>query len=181
MNISEQKEQLRQTVKRLKANFSFEDKKAKSLSVLHKLEELKAFKDANIIMLYWSMKDEVQTHDFILSYWKKKKIILPSVKGDKLELKVFEGLDSMVPGQSFGILEPIGKEFSEFSKIDLIVVPGIAFDKQKNRLGRGKAYYDKLLKNSDATKAGICFDFQFFDEVPVDEYDIKMDVVLKSD
>ncbi len=70
--------------------------------------------------------------------------------------------------------------FEEVDKIDLIIVPGIAFDKSLNRLGRGKAYYDKLLKDSKAIKIGVCFDFQLLESVPVDKYDVKMDLIITN-
>lgn len=62
----------------------------------------------------------------------------------------------------------------------MIIVPGVAFDNNNNRLGRGKAYYDKLLKESKSYKVGVCFDFQLIEEVPVDEYDIKMDLIISE-
>ena len=86
----------------------------------------------------------------------------------------------MEKGVAFGIDEPIGNVYDNPEKIDLIVVPGVAFDKKNNRLGRGKAYYDKLLKTANTFKVGICFDFQLIDSVPVDKYDIKMDLVISD-
>ena len=131
-------------------------------------------------MAYWSMDDEVFTHDFLQKYLGKKKIILPVVNGDMLDLKEFVGLSSMEAGESYGISEPTGDIFTEINQIDLIIVPGVAFDVQLNRLGRGKAYYDKLLKESNAYKIGICFDFQLMESVPVDEHDIKMDLLISD-
>lgn len=176
--INEEKKILRKKVKELKAQFSLEQKKEKSVAIWQKVEALKIFQEAKITMLYWSMDDEVFTHDFVLKWVKKKKIILPSVQGDNLILKEFKGLEDMKAGASFGIMEPQGKDFTDINAIELIIVPGVAFDKQNNRMGRGKAYYDKLLKNSNAYKLGVCFDFQLFDEVPVDEFDVKMDKVI---
>ncbi len=131
-------------------------------------------------MAYWSMDDEVYTHDFILKWHNKKKIVLPVVKGNELELKSFSGLDNLIKGESYGIEEPSGDIFDQPEKIDLIIVSGIAFDKTNNRLGRGKAYYDKLLKSTKANKIGVCFDFQFLASIPVDKHDIKMDLVISD-
>ena len=176
--IDQQKKEIRNLIKTLKDQVSLEDKKFKSKSILKHLERHLEFKKSEIIMLYWSMIDEVYTHDFIQKWAGVKQIILPSVKGDVLELKRFTSVDEIIAGESFGIGEPSGEIFHHPNKIDLIVVPGVAFDKLNNRLGRGKAYYDKLLKTTKAFKIGVCFDFQLLDSLPVDMHDIKMDSVI---
>lgn len=178
--IDQKKKEIRKQIRELKKQYSPEVKKAKSENIFKQLEDLQEFDQANIVMAYWSMDDEVYTHDFILKWHQQKKIILPVVKGDELELKVFSGVQNMVKSQSFGINEPIGENFYDLEKVDLIIVPGVAFDMNNNRLGRGKAYYDKLLKTTKAYKAGVCFDFQLIDSVPVDEYDITMDLVISN-
>lgn len=178
--IDQQKKEIRKQIKILKNQVSFDEKKIRSKNIFLKLEKFDEFKNAKVIMLYWSMKDEVYTHNFIQKWAHAKQIILPSVKGDELELKEFVGINDLVSGVSFGIGEPSGKIFDQANKIDLIVVPGIAFDNQKNRLGRGKAYYDKLLKTNKAFKVGVCFDFQLLTSVPVDNHDIKMDLIISE-
>lgn len=92
---------------------------------------------------------------------------------------MFKGMESLQPGEAFGILEPVGELYTDYDAIDLIVVPGVAFDRHGNRLGRGRGYYDKILKETHvARKVGICFGFQFVEEVPVDELDVRMDLVI---
>ncbi|OFY21636.1 MAG: 5-formyltetrahydrofolate cyclo-ligase [Bacteroidetes bacterium GWF2_33_38] len=162
----------------IKANFSLESKIEKSKLIWKKIESLKVFQDSKIVMLYWSMSNEVFTHEFILKWVKSKRIILPSVQGDVLILKEFNGFQNMKVGESFGILEPQGMDFMEINSIDLIIVPGVAFDIKNNRMGRGKAYYDKLLLSTKAYKLGVCFDFQLFKKIPVDEFDVKMDKII---
>lgn len=180
MNIDDQKKEIRKAIRALKRDVSLEDKKKRSQKILDDLEKNESFKDANTVMLYWSMDDEVHTHDFVLKWASKKRIILPCVKGDLLELRVFKGLENLIEGDGFGILEPSGELFTDVNSIDLIVVPGVAFDKQNNRMGRGRAYYDKLLITTSCTKVGICFDFQLLDEVPVNEYDVMMDTIISE-
>ena len=85
----------------------------------------------------------------------------------------------MRKGEAYSILEPIGEEFIDIDKIDVVIVPGIAFDKENNRLGRGRGYYDKLLTTANAIKVGVCFDFQFFDRIPTEEFDVKMNYVIR--
>ncbi len=178
--ITIEKKELRKKVYELKKQFTVEEKRLKSVSIVDQIEQLDAFKKSKVVMAYWSMPDEVYTHDFILKWYTKKTIILPVVKKEELELKVFTGIENMGQGQSFNIGEPTGKPFNDKQNIDLILVPGVAFDNQNNRLGRGKAYYDKLLKTVKATTIGICFNFQMVDSVPVNEHDIKMDRVISD-
>lgn len=178
MDIYQEKKELRKKVKELKSQFSLDDKKQLSQDIIYQFEESKIFKEAEIIMAYWSMDDEVFTHDFVEKWAKTKRIILPVVNGDYLDLKEFTGLEKLVAGEHFGIPEPRGPIFSSPEQIELIIVPGVAFDINNNRMGRGKAYYDKLLRTSKAYKIGVCFSFQVFEEVPYDELDVKMDEVV---
>jgi len=178
MTINERKQLLRKKVRSLKQEYSLAQKKELSKEICHKIETNSVFKNAKTIMAYWSMEDEVFTHDFIQKWAEKKRIILPVVNENNLELKEFNGVDELVSGDKFGIPEPNGQLFENPEKIDLIIVPGIAFDKNGNRMGRGKAYYDKLLRITKAYKLGICFSFQVFDKVPFDKLDVKMDDVI---
>lgn len=123
------------------------------------------------------MDDEVLTHYFIEKWSSHKEIILPVVVEDELELRAYSGTADLVTG-AFGIKEPVGHTFTDYNKIDLAIIPGMAFDHSGNRLGRGKGYYDKLLPKLKATKAGVCFPFQVMDEVPADEFDVKMDMIF---
>jgi 5-formyltetrahydrofolate cyclo-ligase len=176
--IDLKKKEIRNHIKEIKKNFSFEDKKARSKKIFEKIEKLPEFINAKILMAYWSMDDEVNTHDFILKCYPSKRIILPSVKGDELELREFTGIQDMSKGSAFGISEPNHHFTESFNLIDFIIVPGVAFDNKNNRLGRGKAYYDKLLKGSKAFMCGVCFNYQIIDTVPTSDYDIKMDLVI---
>ncbi len=178
--IDEEKKALRIQIRDKKKDYSLEEKKRKSELIFDQIEKLDTFRKAEIIMVYWSLDDEVFTHDFIQKYQNEKKILLPVVEGDILILKEFKGLSNIKISKSFGIGEPEGELFEQTDKIDIIIVPGVAFDKSMNRLGRGKAYYDKLLKNSQALKIGVCFDFQMLESVPVDKYDVKMDLIITN-
>jgi 5-formyltetrahydrofolate cyclo-ligase len=180
MMIDQEKKAIRKQIRDKKKDYSLEEKKRKSELIFDQIEQLNAFRKAEIIMVYWSLNDEVFTHDFIQKYQNKKKIVLPVVNGDCLDLKEFTGLSNLRAENHFGIGEPDGELFEQIDKIDLIIVPGVAFDKSLNRLGRGKAYYDKLLKNSKALKIGVCFDFQMLESVPVDKYDVKMDLIITN-
>lgn len=108
----------------------------------------------------------------------KKRILLPVVVGDDLELRLYTRPEDLKPG-AYGIEEPTGELFTDYADIDFIAVPGVAFDRNGNRLGRGKGYYDRLLPRiPSAYKAGICFPFQLVEEVPAEPFDIRMDEII---
>lgn len=180
MNIDDRKKEIRRAIRALKREVSLEDKKERSKKILENLENNQSFRDSKTVMLYWSMDDEVYTHDFVLKWASEKKIILPCVKGDLLELRLFRGLENLIAGDGFGILEPSGDLYTDINNIDLIIVPGVAFDRKNNRMGRGRAYYDKLLIKTKCSKVGICFDFQLLDQVPINEFDVMMDVIISE-
>lgn len=179
--MKEEKNALRKKVRLLKKEVPFEEKKRRSQIIWSKVEKLPAFRQSEMVMAYWSMKDEVYTHDFVKRWAEHKSVVLPVVKGNVLELRVFEGMHSMIEGERYGILEPSGALVESPALPDFIIVPGVAFDRQNNRLGRGKAYYDKLLKEVQAFKAGVCFGFQLFDHIPADRHDVAMDGVFTDD
>ena len=127
-------------------------------------------------MLYSSLPDEVFTHDFLGKWRNEKKIILPTVVGDDI-IPVELSKDTEFAIGDFNILEPQNNEYT--GDYDLIIVPGVAFDRNGNRIGRGKGYYDRFLcKHLDINRIGICFDFQLVDEVPTEDNDIKMNEVI---
>ncbi|WP_321332836.1 5-formyltetrahydrofolate cyclo-ligase [uncultured Bacteroides sp.] len=150
-----------------------------SADILALLEKHPVFRAAHTILIYHSKADEVQTHEFIEKWSKSKKILLPVVVRDELELRVYSGPQSLRTG-SYGIEEPTGPLFTDYASIDMAIIPGVAFDDSGHRLGRGKGYYDKLLPSIAAYKAGICFPFQLVEEVPAEAFDIRMDTIITS-
>ncbi|WP_251624006.1 5-formyltetrahydrofolate cyclo-ligase [Odoribacter lunatus] len=173
------KKELRKQIRELKNLYSIEDKLRFSSEIMRQLEENEHFIQARWVVCYWSMADEVYTHDFICKWAEEKYILLPCVRGDELELRLFSGKNNLHLGEGYAIPEPEGECFTEYGKIDLIIVPGMAFDGSGNRLGRGKGYYDRFLRNRTAYKIGICFPFQYQKTIPVDSLDVPVDEVIK--
>lgn len=126
--------------------------------------------------MYYSLGDEVQTHAFVEKWHASKRILLPVVRGDELELRHYTGKACLQEG-AFHIEEPTGEPFTDYDEIELAVVPGMAFDRQGNRLGRGKGYYDKLLPKLRSYNIGICFRFQAQEAIPAEPFDRRMDEV----
>lgn len=175
------KTEVRKLMRQLKRAVPPEEKLRRSGLVMQRLEETAAFRSAKVALLYWSMPDEVQTHAFVNRWYKEKVLLLPCVDGDELRLRQYTGPECLVAGEQFGIGEPTGAEWTDMDAIDLIVVPGVAFDRLCNRMGRGRGFYDRLLKTTPhATKTGIAYDFQVLDEIPVEPFDVPMDTVISE-
>lgn len=178
-NIKENKNLLRKNINSLKDEYTSDELHNRSLEVLSIIEISGIFQDAKNILIYNNMKDEVDT-SLLIDKWKEEKTFyLPVVIDEDIVFREYSS-SSQFKKSTFGILEPIGKNFIDYKRIDLIIVPGMAFDRNKNRLGRGKGYYDRFLKNINAPKMGICFDFQLIDKVPVEPNDVKMDYVISE-
>ena len=171
------KAELRKHIKQLKALHQ-DTIASDSELIMQLLASDTHFLAAKTVLLYHSLSDEVNTHQFIEEWCLKKQLLLPVVVGEELELRLFQNMNELKIG-SFGIAEPTGPLFTDYTKIDFVAVPGMAFDRNGHRLGRGKGYYDRLLpKLTNAYKAGICFPYQVVDEVPVEPTDITMDGII---
>ncbi len=177
MDISSHKKILRKKIVEIKQSYSKKELQELSEETISTLELTEVFQNAKVILAYYSMSDEVNTHELIKKYHLQKQFLLPIVNNGELVLKEYVSEESMITS-GFGIKEPVGITFLEYDKIDLVIVPGVAFDRTLNRMGRGKGYYDGLLPKIKAQKFAVCFDFQVFDEIPANERDIKMDMII---
>ncbi|MCT4614032.1 MAG: 5-formyltetrahydrofolate cyclo-ligase [Marinifilaceae bacterium] len=173
-----EKKEIRRYIKSLKEKQTREEILTESKTILLKVESTQEFKESNTILMFWSMDDEIYTVDFINKWYKSKTILLPCIVGDDLILKQYNGEDSLIEGEKYGIPEPNTEEFKNLELLDLIITPGVAFDKNLNRMGRGKGFYDKLLKQTNSYKIGIAFSYQILDYIPTEEHDVKMNQIL---
>lgn len=176
------KKELRQFIRNEKRQYSSSQLEELSLSVLSRLNENEHLQKAKTILMYYSLPDEMNTHqyiDYLLALGKK--VLLPEViDGENMVIREYTGKHDLKEG-AFHIMEPIGSLFpkEKYQEIHLAIIPGMAFDQQGNRLGRGKGYYDRFLqKIPQVYKIGICFPFQLVDEIPTEETDIKMDTIM---
>ncbi|MBR3724622.1 MAG: 5-formyltetrahydrofolate cyclo-ligase [Bacteroidales bacterium] len=173
------KKELRKLVRAAKGAVTLCEKLQRSEGIMHRVEGLDCFAKADTVLAYWSMDDEVQTHDFVNRWYGRKRVLLPCVEGDNLLLRQYTGPDCLRAGEQFGIGEPTGPLFTDLEAVQMIVVPGVAFDRKGNRMGRGRGFYDRLLKSTpNACKVGVAFDFQLFDSIPTESFDVPMDVVI---
>jgi 5-formyltetrahydrofolate cyclo-ligase len=106
-------------------------------------------------------------------------VSVPVVKGEEIFFSEIFSL-SELEKSSFGLLEPKNQKIVEAKKLDLIIVPGASFDKNGNRIGYGKGYYDRFLKtiSKHASTIGLCFEDNIEENIPTEAHDVKVDVVL---
>ncbi len=174
------KHELRQLIRSAKARYSAEQLDALSIPILERLEMHPRFTAARTVLLYHALPDEVRTAAFLKKWYKKKTLLLPVVVGDELELRIYQGEEQTTEG-AFGISEPTGEAYHAVEKIDLAVVPGVAFDAQGNRLGRGRGFYDRLLpqlRRCGVYLLGMGFTFQHVEAVPCEAHDVPMDEII---
>lgn len=177
MDIRDQKKEIRRAIRELKRCVDMEWMLLASDSIMSQLESQDLFKAAETVLLYHALPDEVQTANFLERWYGKKRLVLPLVVGDDLVLKEFSP-DKIVPGYK-GIPEPSSDAVTvDPDDVQLAVIPGVAFDSMCNRLGRGKGFYDRLIPHLKCPLTGLGFDFQMVDEVPVEIFDRKLDMVI---
>jgi len=158
----------------------------KSLIIRDKLFNLPEYQEALTILFYASFQGEVNTFNMINeSQSKGKKIALPKIdRGKKIFVPILvEYSEKELIAGSYGIMEPKKTEGMKvpLENIDMVIVPGIAFDKKNNRLGRGEGYYDKFLKKLPPTlpTIGLAYDFQIVENFPFQEsHDVPVSQVL---
>ncbi len=181
------KKAFRQRLLELLKNQKEEVRFTKSKIIEHKLLEAQEFRQAKVIMFYSSFNGEVETLSIMKQAQKLgKQVVLPMII--KEEKKIIPSpIDSfkedLIRGP-YGITQPKKDPDSSWNdQLDLVVVPGVAFDKQNNRLGRGEGYYDRFLKvlPKETPTFGLAFDFQIVGCLPfVEEHDISVSHVLTN-
>ncbi len=151
---------------------------------------LPAYAEADVVMFYIDVRSEVRTrHDLELALQSGKKIIVPWCNEDgELELFHLESMEELELGM-YRILEPrqelrrLPSRQVNVESLDLIMVPGVGFDIRGGRMGHGKGYYDKLLEHArkDTPLVALAFECQIFDEIPVADHDVFMDLIITED
>ncbi|MBD3417916.1 5-formyltetrahydrofolate cyclo-ligase [Candidatus Micrarchaeota archaeon] len=156
---------------------SAEERAAKSKLIMHELIELPEFREAKVVAFYLPVNGEVDTTEMIKwAHQEGKEVCVPVVhEGKRMCMVIYEPLARMKKGK-YRIPEPVGKP--ERHHVDLIVVPGVVFDRRGHRIGMGRGCYDYFLKDKTCVNVGICFGFQLVDEVPVEPHDIAVNIIV---
>lgn len=182
--IAERKASLRAHLKNLRRNFPELERLRANAALFARLMNLPEYRAASVIHTFVSWRDEVDTHAIIkASFAAGKRVAVPRVPPDKSQLEHYFISDfaALVPG-TLGILEPSSgpgvQSIPANTHVDVIFVPGLAFDRSGNRLGYGRAYYDQFLAGTMALKIGLAFALQIVEEVPVAPHDQRVDLII---
>ena len=176
------KGQLKGLITEKRNSLAKEDIGEKSEKIQDRLFSLLQYGKSKTVMFFVSFNSEVSTHGMIREALKSKIVVVPKVADNEIEPSVIIDFDNLVPSGKFGILEPIEAMKIAYKNIDLILVPGIAFDMEGHRIGYGFGYYDKLLaKVPKAVKIGLAFDFQVVDKIPSEAHDVSVDFIVTEE
>lgn len=182
--LSERKRAIREAAH--EARRAQPDKDDISRRITDRVMGLAEYRRASCVMWYVDVRAEVRTrHALPEALASGKQTVIPYCVDGELELFRLESMDELEEGM-YRILEPRAelREFAEkrvgVEELDLILVPGVAFDARGGRTGHGKGYYDKLLENAkpETPLVALAFDCQMFDEIPMQDHDIYMDQVV---
>ena len=165
------------------------EKDSVSEKIVDRFIDLPEYQAAHTIMFYVDVRDEVRTRQALpAAVASGKRIVVPYCVDGELELFWLENMEELELGM-YRILEPKNELRTVESKrlqpidLDLVMVPGVAFDRTGGRTGHGKGYYDKLLQHArlDAPLIALAFECQMFESIPVESHDIYMDKIVTED
>jgi len=177
------KERIRKELMRIRNDLSELEVLEKSKQIKKRLFAMDKFEQASTILFYVSYDNEVYTHDMIKEgISNRKNVIVPisDKENRRLILSQLNNWNSLESG-SYGILEPRKEQIKEISidKVDLVIVPGVGFDKRGYRIGHGKGYYDGLLRNSkNVLHIGLAFELQIADRIPTEDHDLPVHKII---
>ena len=165
------KDEIREDMRAKRRALSKDEVKIKSDEIRQRLLGVERVKQAKTICTFISAFKELWEQD--------KKIVVPitDIESGTLSLSYINSMDDMKKG-AYGILEPKTVRKADENNIDVILVPGLAFDRNGGRMGFGKGYYDRLLESSKAVKIGLCYDFQILEKIPTESHDVPMNFVI---
>ncbi len=180
------KNEIRIQMKEFLGRLTPEERHARSLSACQFLVGTREFKLAQLMMIFLSMPTEVETSALALKAWQEgKSIAVPRVDWDDKRMEPVEirsldvGLRPAGPGGM--VREPISGTVVPLALIDIVVIPGIAFDRRGYRVGRGRGFYDRFLAQQEfeGIRCGLCFHEQILKEsIPSEPHDVPMDLIV---
>lgn len=178
------KKTLRKNLLKQRESLPWLEVQGKSHEVTQRLLFLPEYKKAETILIYLAFNKELDTSAFMQTAWQqKKKIVVPVCQPQDRSLLLSQLLafNELAPG-TWGIPEPKAEFLRPVpvQQIDLLIIPGVAFDSQGYRLGYGGGYFDRFLPTirPDCTKVGLAYDFQLLDELPREPHDTAVDVIV---
>ena len=175
--LKQDKKRVRELLAQKRRLLSKEDIAEQSSKVVAAVEQMPLFQSAKTVLIYYPTHNEVDLLSLIKRYKKEKTFLFPVVHRKTMTACPYEGNAKMHRGK-FNIPEPTTEPY--VGDIDLILVPGVGFDKRGNRLGRGGGYYDKFITRlgRKTLLVGVGYDFQLVEEVPANRWDKRLDYVV---
>lgn len=181
---SSKKEQLRARVLTTREALELDQVEIGGQAILERVLGLQQYRQASLIHSYISSREnEVDTRELIeISLEQGKRVVVPVLERGKKTMAhaLIESLNELVAGP-WGLVQPDPAKanwLEEQAVIDLVVVPGIAFDRRGHRIGFGGGYYDRFLADLQAIKLGLCYDDLVLQEIPNESHDVPMDIVV---
>ena len=180
------KSQLRLELQKCLINIPAEQRKEKSRKACHNLIATPEFQESSAIMMYLSLPHELDTSEAILCAWQQGKIVVvPKVSWQQRHMIPVQinSLETGFSSEVGGLRNPITGTPVPFEDINLVVAPGLGFDRKGNRLGRGGSYYDRFFANKElkAPKCGFAFAKQVLESVPVTDHDVPIDFLVTDE
>jgi 5-formyltetrahydrofolate cyclo-ligase len=173
------KTSLRKQAAQARDGLSQDERRTKSREIENRLFGLPELAASSTIMFFASFRSEVETVPMIRrALAEGKRVVLPKVKGRDLALFEIRDFDRDVSAGAWGILEPHENEPAALDAVDLMVLPGLAFDERGNRLGYGAGFYDKLLVSFTKTTVALAFEAQIVPEVPAARHDVPVKKIV---
>lgn len=172
--------ELRKKLVGLRKRISRDSVSRKSRQISQKVLDVSLVNSANSLSAYLPINNEVDTRGLIDTLMEKGKSVHVPAYDAKIRgytFSRFTDWQELVPGP-YGIWQPRAVEYFDPSKLDVAIIPGVAFDKNGVRLGYGKGVFDRLLAKSGAFKIGLAYDFQVVEKLPREKHDLVMDLVV---
>lgn len=142
------------------------------------ISKIPGYEKARFIMIYLSLPEEAPTEDIVGKLLADgKRVCVPVTEGRNMTPAEIDR-NTVYKKGAFGVLEPETTESVDKTDIDIVIAPGLLFDRQGSRCGYGKGCYDLFLSDSMAVKTGLCFDNQLVNVFPTEEHDVKMDYIV---
>jgi len=178
--MMDEKKALRETMRALRKGFSAGEQRLASEAVCRRILSFDSYREANCVMAYIACRGELDLAPAIENILASgKTLALPRCEeGGRLTARRITSLSQLAPG-TYGIPEPDAQsDIVPPHQIDLILVPGTAFDRAFYRLGQGGGYYDRFFKETNAVRAGVCHEAALLERVPQEAHDMQMDAII---
>ena len=180
--IRQEKADLRNEMRAVRASLTVQEQRRTARLLLERLEAWSLWKKAETVMAYAAVRGEADLTPALQSLWREgRRVVLPRCEGKRLAALAVRGPEELSPGY-MGIPEPKAVCTAvDPDEIDLILVPGLAFDRSGGRLGQGAGYYDRFLPLTHGFRLGVAHAACVVGRVPADPWDCRMDAILTTD